>query len=469
MSSSITSKHRKQMDRGSVDLVIRNAQLLMESGLVRGGVGVSDGAISIIATDEHLPDADTTIDAKGYILMPGLIDGHAHVHDPNMLSHESFQSGSRAAAGGGVTTLIDMPLTNQVDSVATLEDKIQAGVAHSLVDFSFYAGMIKSENIPVIPTLIEKGIAAFKAFTCEPFQVSSGVITKALSEVSEYGGHLTVHSEDQGVLDEFKKDMDGEWDAPISHSLARPNLAEQLAIKQNTSLAEQTGGHLHIAHVTTREGLNEIERAKLHGTMVTTEVCPHHLMFYRDDMNRLGPRSKMNPPLRTKEDRAALWSCLLRGIIDITVSDHAPCPIEKKEAGKEDIREAWSGVDGTQMILRVLLSEGINKGRLSYTRLLKIASRNPARIFGLYPKKGALRIGSDADFVIFDPNREEKITAEMMFSKCEWTLYEGLTMRGAPVMTFVRGIQVFGESKILAKPGWCEFQAMGSGVRTKGE
>jgi len=313
--------------------------------------------------------------------------------------------------------------------------------------------MINDKNISVVPTLIEKGIAAFKAFTCEPFHVGAGVITKALSEVSEYGGHLTVHSEDQGVLDEFKKDMEGEWDAPISHSLARPNLAEQLAIRQNISLAEQTGGHLHIAHITTREGLIEIERAKLHGIMVTTEVCPHHLVFYRDDMNRLGPRSKMNPPLRTKEDRAALWSALLRGIIDITVSDHAPCPIEKKDAGRDDIREAWAGVDGTQMILRVLLSEGINKGRLSYTRLLRVASRNPARIFGLYPKKGILRIGSDADFVIFDPSREEKITADMMFSKCGWTLYEGMTMRGAPVMTFVRGVQVYEEGKILAKPG----------------
>jgi allantoinase len=469
VSSSITSKHRRQMDRGSVDLVIRNAQLLLESGLVRGGLGVSEGVISIIATDEHLPDADSIIDANGYILMPGLIDGHAHIHDPNMLSHESFQSGSRAAAGGGVTTVIDMPLTNQVDTVAKVDEMIQQGLAHSVVDFSFYAGMINSRNISGIPTLIENGIAAFKAFTCEPYQVGAGVIAKALSEVSEYGGHLAIHSEDQGVLDEFKKDMDDEWDAPISHSLARPNLAEQLAVRQNVSIAEQTGGHLHIAHITTREGLNEIERAKLHGTMVTTEVCPHHLVFYRDDMNRLGPKSKMNPPLRTKEDRAALWSGLLRGIIDIAVSDHAPCPIEKKEAGKEDIREAWSGVDGIQMILRVLLSEGINKGRLSYTRLLKVASRNPARIFGLYPKKGILRIGSDADFVIFDPNREEKITADMMFSKCEWTLYEGMTMRGAPVMTFVRGVQVFSEGRILTKAGRTEFQPMGSGDRPIGE
>lgn len=469
MSSSITSRHRKQMEKGSVDIVVRNAQLLMESGLVRGGLGVQGGTICIIATDEHLPDADVTIDAQGNILMPGLIDGHAHIHDPTMLSHESFQSGSRAAAGGGVTTVIDMPLTNQVDTMKLVEEKIQQGEANSVVDFSFYAGMINAGNISVIPSLIERGVGAFKAFTCEPYKTGAGVIAKALSEVSEYGGHLTVHSEDQDVLDEFRKDMDGEWDAPISHSLGRPNLAEQLAIRQNVSLAEQTGGHLHIAHVTTREGLNEIEHAKLRGIMVTTEVCPHHLMFYRDDMNRLGPRSKMNPPLRTKEDRAALWSALLRGMIDIAVSDHAPCPIEKKEAGKDDIREAWAGVDGTQMILRVLLSEGINKGRLSYARLLRVASRNPARIFGLYPKKGTLRIGSDADFVIFDPDREEKITADMMFSKCEWTLYEGMTMQGVPEMTFVRGQQVFGEGKILTKPGQSEFQEMGCGEQPVGD
>ena len=150
------------------------------------------------------------------------------------------------------------------------------------------------------------------------------------------------------------------------------------------------------------------------------------------------------------------------------MSDHAPCPIEKKEAGSEDIRDAWSGVDGTQMILRVLLSEGIDKGRLSLSRLLRVCSRNPARIFGLYPKKGVLRIGADADFVIVDQTREEKITAEMMFSKCGWTLYEGMTMKGVPVMTFSRGIQIFKDGKLTAKPGHGKFQAMGSGNRPNG-
>jgi dihydroorotase (multifunctional complex type) len=332
-----------------------------------------------------------------------------------------------------------------------------------VVDFTFYGGMMNSENIKVIPSLIEKGIHAFKAFTCEPYQTSNGVITQCLSTLSELGGHLTVHSEDQGVLDEFKRDFDEEWDAPVSHSLSRPPLAEQLAIKQMVSIAENTGGHLHIAHVTTSEGLKEVERGKLNGQMVTTEVCSHHLMFERDEMNRLGPKSKMNPPLRTRRDRSALWSGLLRGTIDVVISDHAPCPIEKKEAGMDDIRRAWSGVDGIQIILRVLLSEGINKGRLSYSRLVKATSRNPARIFGLYPKKGTIMVGSDADLVLVDPSREEKITADLMFSKCGWTLYEGLKMKGVPEKTFVRGVEVFADNEVLGEPGHGEFQPMGSG------
>ncbi|MGY5860672.1 MAG: dihydroorotase family protein [Candidatus Thorarchaeota archaeon] len=469
MSSSVTSKHRKQVDSGRVDLVVRNTRLLLESGLVRGGIGVTNGLFSIIASDGHLPDAEIVIDAENKILMPGLIDAHAHIDDPTMQSHESFSSGSRAAAGGGITTFIDMPLTNQVDTVKMVDERIKDGESKSVVDFAFNAGMMNAQNISNIPSLVEKGVAAFKAFTCEPYEANTGIITKCLSEVSEVGGHVTIHSEDQGILDEFNKEMEGDWDAPISHSLARPNIAEQLAIRQNISIAAQTGGHLHIAHVTTREGMNEIERGKIHGTMVTTEVCPHHLVFYRDEMNRLGPKSKMNPPLRSKQDRAALWSALLRGMIDITVSDHAPCPIEKKDAGTDDIREAWSGVDGTQMILRVLLSEGINKGRLSFSRLLRVGSRNPARIFGLYPKKGAIRIGSDADFVIVDPTKEEKITADMMFSKCEWTLYDGMIMVGVPQMTFVRGVQVYGDGKILVKPGHGRFQAMGSGNKPLGD
>ncbi len=469
MSSSLTSKHRKQIVGGRVDLVIRNARLLLESGLIRGGIGVINDSISVIASDEHLPDGDTVIDAENMILMPGLIDAHAHIDDPMMQSHESFSSGSRAAAAGGVTTFIDMPLTNQIDTIEIIDKKIKDGESKSMVDFAINAGMMNPHNISSIPSLVEKGISAFKAFTCEPYYANAGVITKCLSEVSEIGGHLTVHCEDQGILDEFKKEMDGDWDAPISHALSRPNIAEQLAIHQNISIASQTGGHLHVAHVTTREGINEVERGKLRGVMVTTEVCPHHLVFHRDEMNRLGPKSKMNPPLRSKQDRAALWSALLRGMIDITVSDHAPCPIEKKDAGDQDIREAWSGVDGIQIILRVLLSEGINKGRLSFSRLLRIGSRNPARIFGLYPKKGVIQIGSDADFVLVNPTKEEKITADMMHSKCGWTLYEGMTMKGVPQMTFVRGVKVYEEGKILVKPGHGKFQVMGSGNRPLGD
>jgi allantoinase len=443
-----------------VDLVVKNAKLLLESGLIRGGLGVEAGRICVIATDEHLPDASTVIDASGKIVIPGLIDGHAHLHDPTMLNHEDFTTGSRAAAAGGVTTVVDMPLTNQVDSPKAVEEKIAQGESMSVVDFSFYAGMLNSNNYTMIPAMVEKGIAAFKAFTCEPYPASDGVLIQALSAASESGGHVTLHAENQGVLDEFSREMDEEWDAPISHSLARPNIAEQLAVKQAVTIAEQTGGHLHVAHITTREGLAEVERGKLKGTMVTTEVCPHHLVFHRDEMNRLGPKSKMNPPLRSKTDRSALWSALLRGTIDMTVSDHAPCPIDMKEAGNDDIREAWSGVDGIQMILRVLLSEGINKGRISFTRLLNVASLNPAKLFGLYPRKGVLAVGADADLVIIDPTREEKLTSEMMFSKCGWTLYENMMMKGAPIMTIVRGTPVYEEDRILVEPGHGRFQAM---------
>jgi allantoinase len=450
-------------DRVMVDTVIKNARVLLESGVFRGGVAVEDGMICALATDTHLPQGNQTIDADGKLLLPGLIDGHAHIHDPNMVAHEDFTTGSMAAAAGGITTIVDMPLTNQVDTPKSVEDKIAAGNKMSLVDYTFYAGMLNSENIGMVPTMVEKGIAGFKAFTCEPYQTTNGVITKVMSEVSEYGGHVTVHAEDQGILEEFKKGFEGDWDAPVSHSLSRPNLAEELAVRQMVSIAKTTGGHLHIAHTTTREGLAEIERGKLQGVLVTTEVCPHHLVFERDQMNQLGPKSKMNPPLRSRQDRSALWAGLLRGSIDITVSDHAPCPPEKKEAGKDDIREAWSGVDGIQMILRVLLSEGANRGRLSLSRLMRISSRNPARIFGLYPKKGAIRVGADADLVIVDPQQEEKITSDMMFSKCGWTLYEGLTMKGKPEMTFVRGQLVFSGGEVVGKTGHGEFLPMGCG------
>lgn len=454
-----------------VDLVIKNGRLLLNSGLINGGLAVTAGRICAIASDEHLPEGDEVVDAKGNIIMPGLIDGHAHIHDSQMDDHEDFTSGSRAAAAGGVTTVIDMPLVSQMDSEQALEAKIQVGESMSLVDFAFTGGMLNEKNYMMIQRLLEKGVGSFKAFTCEPFYASTGTIVKGLSEASEHGGMITIHSEDQGILDEFADDLDGEWDAPISHSLSRPPLAEQLAIRQNIAIAEQTGGHLHIAHITTKNGIHEIEQGRLRGVTVTTEVCPHHLVFYRDDMNRLGPRSKLNPPLRSKEDKAALWSALLRGSIQMVVSDHAPCPIAKKDAGTDDIRQAWAGVDGIQMILRILLSEGINRGRIPFTRLLQLTSSNPAKLFGLYPKKGTLQIGSDADVVIINPNLEETMTTDMMFSKCGWTLYEGMRFTGAPIMTFVRGVKVFEGDRTTIRPGHGRFQPMGqvTGPRSEEE
>ncbi|TFF84845.1 hypothetical protein EU524_00070 [Candidatus Thorarchaeota archaeon] len=446
-----------------VSLVIKNARLLLESGMVRGGIAVEEGKICAVATENHLPEADRTIGADNKLLVPGFIDGHAHIHDPAMLEHEDFTTGTMAAAAGGITTVVDMPLTNQVDSPAVVDEKVKTGEKMALTDFTFYAGMLNAENVDMIPGMIEKGIAGFKAFTAAPYQTSNGVITKALSEVSEHGGHITIHSEDQGILDEFQSEFDGDWDAPISHSLSRPNLAEELSVRQNISIAKATGGHLHIAHITTKEGITEVERGKLQGVTLTTEVCPHHLVFERDEMNQLGPKSKMNPPLRSRQDRSALWSALLRGAIDMTVSDHAPCPREKKEAGMDDIRESWAGADGVQMIMRVLLSEGISRGRLSFSRFIRVGSRNPARIFGLYPKKGTIRVGADADVVIVNPTKEEKIDSEMMFSKCGWTLYEGRNMKGVPEMTFVRGESVFEEGQMIGKPGHGQFLPMGSG------
>ncbi|MHA1769994.1 MAG: dihydroorotase [Candidatus Thorarchaeota archaeon] len=444
-----------------VDLVIRNARLLLETGFVHGGLAVVDGKISAIATDLHLPPAAETIDAHNKILMPGLIDGHAHLHDEAMLDHEDFTTGTMLAAAGGVTTVVEMPLSSQVDTPALVDEKVKTGERLAVTDFTLYGGMINSDNVRNIPALIERGVEGFKAFTCEPFYASAGVITKAMSEVSEFGGHLTIHSEDQGVLDEFAKDVDGDWDAPITHALARPALAEQLAVRQNIGIASKTGGHLHIAHITTREGVHEIAVGKQNGVEVTTEVCPHHLIFDRDEMNRLGPKSKMNPPLRSKQDRAALWAGLLTGAIDIVVSDHAPAPLEEKEKGAEDIRKAWAGVDGIQMILRVLLSEGINRGRLSWNRLLRITTRNPARIFGLYPKKGTFAIGADADLVLVEPTTEEKITSDGILSKSGWTFYDGMKMKGRPVMTFVRGKLVYQDGEIHVKPGHGQFQPMG--------
>ncbi len=448
----------------TVDLVVRGARVLTSQFTVEGaGVAVQDGKIVALAKDPRLPEASQVVDADGKILMPGAIDAHAHIYDPDYTHREDWRSGSEAAAAGGVTLLIDMPLVLTV-MPELARQKIEVGERESLVDFSLHAGMMTSEeHLRRMPELAEMGILSFKAFTTKPFLASYDYIEELLIRASELGGRIVVHSEDDQVIERGVhrvRDVEGRKD-PLAHHDSRPPEAEVVAVSRIIESVARVGGHYHVAHLNTARGAELVAHAKARGLRVTSETCVHYLVFTKDDVKRWGPYLKMTPPLRTKEDVRGLWEALLTGGVDMIATDHAPGTREEKEVGWDDIWEAWGGIPGVETLLPVSMSEGLRRWGIPPTVLCAALCANPAKAFGMYPRKGELAPRSDADLVIYDQNLEVEIRADRLHYKVGWTPYEGIVVRGWPVLVTVRGEVVAQDGEPVGRPGHGEFVRMG--------
>jgi len=440
-----------------VDLVIRNARLTLPEGIIRGELAVEEGRISEIAAS-GLPKADREIDAKEKIVMPGVMDIHVHFYDQYYLPREDFQNGSTAAAAGGVTSVIMMPLDTPMLTPKAIKTIIKLGQRESLIDFALHAGNMTAESIKNIPKLASLGIKSYKAFTCAPYGIKGRKLEELMTAIKNVDGTIFVHAEDDKVLQEQTKRLlkEGRKD-PLAHAESRPNEAEEKAVEKVIKLAKRTGCKLHLAHITTRQGAELVKKAKGKRMPLTAETCPHYLFFTQEDMKRLGPYLKVNPALKTDEDRKALWDALAKGVIDIVATDHAPGTKEEKEIGWENIWTAQIGIPGVETLLPLMLSEGVAKGRLTLERLIDALCTKPAQTFGLYPRKGVIRKGSDADLVLVDLKKEVKITAEKLHYKVGWTPYEGVGVKGMPVMTISRGTVVAEDGDVVGKPGHGQF------------
>ena len=442
-----------------VELVVRNGRIALPEGIVNGEISVEKGLICRIAVS-GLPKGDLEIDAKGGIVMPGAIDAHVHFHDKKFLNREDFASGSTAAAAGGVTTVIVMPLDTPFLSHPSIDEVINAGCKKSIVDFALHAGNMNVESIKKVPEISSLGIKSFKAFTCEPYQMSYDSIEELMTFVKAIGGVTFVHAEDQKILSKTtKKILKENRKDVLAHAESRTNEAEEKAVKKVLGSSARTGCKLHIAHITTRQGCEAIKKAKKKRVHVSAETCPHFLIFTRDGIERMGPYLKVNPSLKTSKDRAALWDALKKGTIDIVATDHAPGSREEKEPGWADIWKAPSGVPGVETLLPIMFSEGVGKGRLTLMQLVNVLCTKPALLFDLYPRKGVIQEGSDADLTILDLKKEVTISADKLHYKVGWTPYEGMKIKGAPIMTIVRGSLVAEEGKIVGSPGRGQFLA----------
>jgi len=437
-----------------IDLVIQNGMVVTPQGVFKTGIGVKNGIIVALGYENVLPKAKEKIDAEGLHVLPGLIDEHVHFRDPGLTYKEDFESGSKAAAAGGVTTVIDMP--NTVPPVATVNaflEKKRIATGRSYIDYGLY-GVLIEENVEEIENLVDAGIMGFKLFMGETTGYircpNCGILYEQFKKVQNSGLKIGAHAEDDVILQHFKAKLStkGRKD-PRAHLESRPSFAEHMAIVRGIVLSKETGCPFHIFHLSTKDGLEEVIAAKKNGLSVTAEVLVSHLLLDDSVYEKLGNLIRLNPPIRTKEHQDALWEGIQKGWIDVIATDHAPHSIKEKTT--DNVWEAACGFIGVETALPLMLSQ-VNKGRISLEYYSKLVSENPARIWKLFPQKGTIQIGSDADFVLVDLKREGTIEAKNLHSKDRLTPFNGWHVKGLPKYTILRGKVIMEEGVVLGTP-----------------
>lgn len=427
---------------------IVNGTVVSEYGAVRQDICVCDGKIR--AMDCGLPESGDaeTIDAAGKLVFPGMIDSHVHYYAPCGDGHtvDDFVSGTTGAVFGGVTTIIDYAFPRpDMDLRQSLETRKREADGYSFCDYTFHAEIMGEYGFTpeALADVRGAGVMSLKAYTTYGAdQLTYPQFEALMRQAKALGLRLTVHAEDDAVCQRQKElcVVTGQCDCAC-HAMSRPAEAEIAAVRRLLALAEDTGVALHIVHVSTGEAARLIAEAKQRGVSVTCETCPHYLLLteacYRQSD---GAAYIMTPPLRTREDNEALWSYVRGGTINSIVSDHCAFPKADKLAAKSCFA-ALPGIPGTETIFPLLYTEGGKRG-LTPSNIARLFSAEPARLFGLYPRKGCLHPGSDADLIIVDPDRQDILTGERLHSRSGYTAYEGWQIRGQIELVMRRGVVV---------------------------
>jgi dihydropyrimidinase/dihydroorotase len=436
------------------DCLIAGPTVVGPTGVRRADVAITDGEIAAVGPD--LPrDAETVIDAEGMTAMPGVVDVHNHMQDDELFPDGiDFGSQTASAVAGGVTTVVELPTQTPVTTPSAFRAKRKACESLAHVDFGLVCGNVQDPDIDVEAMLAE-GTRDFKTFTAEPYLASDRTIVELMDRVGAAGGKVRVHCETQGIMDHARAQIDS--DDPEVYMDSRPVEAELDAINRVGYFAEYAGCPLHVVHVSSGSGAREGARFKSRASVpVTLESCPHYLAFSKDDVERKGPFLKVNPSLKSPEEVDRLWHAVQDGTIDLLASEHFPTYRENRERGWENIWEPYAGLPGIETTLEFLVSEGVHAGRLSWPRLCELVCARPAREAGVYPQKGVLREGSDADVALL---REEEwtVSADNLAYNGGWTPYEGRDW-SARVDTVLSGGEVAArDHEVVADPGDGQF------------
>lgn len=442
------------------DLLIKNANIVTSNNITLGSVAVDNGKIKDILLDNEIVEAKHVLDLKGKYLFPGFIDCHVHFDEPGYTLREDFKHGTAAAAIGGISTIIDMPLNNKppVSNKNIFKDKHNLIKEKAFIDYGFW-GALLNYNMGDINELNAAGALAFKSFICDAGSDYTALdlceVEKALLILKKFNGLAGFHCEDYDMIQKLEKEKLTAGKLSSKDYLeSRPIEAELTATKNVISIAEKTGSKIHICHVSHPLVAEEIRKAKSKGIDVTGETCTHYLMFTGDDLIHKGMLFKCSPPLRTKEACDGLWEYICDGTLDCVSSDHSPGTIEEKTENHLGAFGAWGGLSGVQTTVQIFYDQLVNHHKLSPTIMARVLSKRPSEIFGIYGIKGDISVGFDADFTVIDPNKAWKISENDLKYLNKISAFVGLEGKGAPTLTIVRGKIISDNGNIVNNSGY---------------
>jgi allantoinase len=435
-----------------LDLVIRQGFVVLKDEVRLLDIGVRDGQI-VSLEESIICDNCREIVAAGLYVLPGMVDVHVHFNEPGLGSWEGFASGSASLAVGGCTTYVDMPLNGVPPTVnaAAWKRKLAAAESNSYVDYAFWGGL-QPGNVDELDDLAECGVVGFKAFMSSPGGEGEDIFREAddltlyegMRKIASLGGILALHAESEPIVSQLALNRIAEGRLTAKDFIeSRPIIAEMEAVNRALFYAEETGCKLHFVHISSPQAVALIQQAKLIGLDVTLETCPHYLTLLAEDMERLGAIAKCAPPLRGLAEQDALWMLVRDGHIDMISSDHSPCPSSLKSAENANFFEAWGGISGAQSSMELMLHEGYHRRGIPITQISKMLSYEPAKRFGLHPRKGEIALMADADLVMVDMSQSYILQKEDLFYKHPYSPYLGKPFDCRVIQTWSRGKLVY--------------------------
>lgn len=445
-----------------MDLIVRNGTIVTADGISEADIGVVDGKIAQIGG--NIAKAAKIVDATGCYVMPGGIDAHTHLDSVsfNTASADDFRAGTVAAACGGTTTIVDFCTQDRgqslAEAIAVWDGKAKDKAA---IDYGYHIIIIDMNDavLKELATLPDRGVTSFKLFMAYRgmFMIDDVTLIRTLDQARKHGALVMVHAENGDAADYLRDKLVAQGKTePKYHAESRPPRVEAEATARAIALAEIVGAPIYVVHLTCVEALEELVRAKLRGVEALAETCTQYLYLTKDDLDRPnfeGAKYVFTPPARTKKDHAALWDALANGILETVSSDHCSWLFKgHKDKGRNDFRLIPNGAPGIEERL-MMVYQGVNEGRISLTQFVDLVATRPAKVFGLFPQKGAIAVGADADLVIWDPEAKFTITQSAMHNSMDYSSYEGRTVQGAPRTVLLRGKVIVENRAYIGTPG----------------